>query len=166
MKCRREFSDKMPRGQINIILLYVSMYFETHKAKFKGWEARFQTVVCVYMYHTLPTKLCGSCCAPRNSVTVMCQCSNLSNNALSRDLVDTRTTHWQPLYLFEKFCNSYEHFCKIKVCVWLLINYRYILTAWSTNQLSTCHSPMTKEYSWQIINMSVMPFCHWPAACT
>ena len=25
---------------------------------------------------------------------------------------------------------------------------------------------MTKEYNWQIINMSVMPFCHWQAACT
>ena len=33
----------------------------------------------------------------------------------------------------------------------------------STNMLSTCRSPMTKEYNWQIINM---PFCHWLAACT
>ena len=39
-------------------------------------------------------------------------------------------------------------------------------TAWSFQVLSTCCSPMTKECNWQIINMSVMPFCHWLAACT
>ena len=36
----------------------------------------------------------------------------------------------------------------------------------STNMLSSCCSPMTKEYNWQIIHISVMPFCHWLAACT
>ena len=39
-------------------------------------------------------------------------------------------------------------------------------TAWSTNMLSTCRSPMTKEYNWQITSMSVMPFCYQRAACT
>ena len=39
-------------------------------------------------------------------------------------------------------------------------------TAWSTNLVSTSHSAMTKEHNWQIINMSVMPFCHWWTACT
>ena len=27
--------------------------------------------------------------------------------------------------------------------------------------LSKCRSPMTKEDNWLIINMSVMPYCHW-----
>ena len=37
---------------------------------------------------------------------------------------------------------------------------------WSTNLSSTCRPRMTKEYSWQIINMSDMPFCHWQAEWT
>ena len=39
-------------------------------------------------------------------------------------------------------------------------------TTCSTNMLSTCRSSVTKKYNWQIINISVMPFCHWLAACT
>ena len=39
-------------------------------------------------------------------------------------------------------------------------------TAWSTDLLCTCRLPMTKECNWLIINMSVMLFCHWLAACT
>ena len=38
-------------------------------------------------------------------------------------------------------------------------------TAWGSYLWSSCHPPMTKEYNWQIINMSVVPFCHWQAAC-
>ena len=41
-----------------------------------------------------------------------------------------------------------------------------ILTAWCLNLLSTYYSLIAKDYNWQIINMSVMPFCHLPAACT
>ena len=52
--------------------------------------------------------------------------------------------------------------CQYKSVLFLCI----MSTAWSTNMFSTCYSPMTKEYNWQIINMSVMPFCHWQAACT
>ena len=37
-------------------------------------------------------------------------------------------------------------------------NHVYNLTAWSTNMLGTCHSHMTKECNWKIINMSVIPF--------
>ena len=39
-------------------------------------------------------------------------------------------------------------------------------TTWSTDLVSTYPLPMTKEYNWQIINMSVMPFFHQQAACT
>ena len=41
-----------------------------------------------------------------------------------------------------------------------------ITIAWSTDLLSTCCPPKTKEHNWQIINMTVMPFCYGLAACT
>ena len=41
-----------------------------------------------------------------------------------------------------------------------------ILRAWSTNLLSICCSPTTKECNWQIISISVAPICPWQAACT
>ena len=44
--------------------------------------------------------------------------------------------------------------------------YNQQINCWSTNVLITCCSPMMKEYNCQTINMSVMPFCHWLAACT
>ena len=42
---------------------------------------------------------------------------------------------------------------------------RNISRTWSRNLLSTYHSAMTKECQWQILNMSLMPLCHWQAAC-
>ena len=42
-------------------------------------------------------------------------------------------------------------------------------TAWGTKVISACRSPTTKEYNWQIIIMSVLPFCYclaWQKAFT
>ena len=69
----------------------------------------------------------------------------------------------------------WEGWWGVKGWVWVCI--RYVLTGatmhahsttCSTNMLSSCRSPMTKEYNWQIhvINISVTPFCNWLAACT
>ena len=58
-----------------------------------------------------------------------------------------------------------QHACQscpiMMICILLIVPYPGVYsTAWSTNTLSSCCWPMTKEYrpNWQIINMSVMPF--------
>ena len=57
-------------------------------------------------------------------------------------------------------CNHYRLLYESRNVCW-----RY-LTTWSTNLISPCCTPKTKEHNWQIINMSVMPFCHGQAAYT
>ena len=47
----------------------------------------------------------------------------------------------------------------LHTCLWQWDS-NIILTAWSTNLLSTYCPPKTKEHNWLTIKMSVMPFCH------
>ena len=89
-----------------------------------------------------------------------------------------KTFYYNLLYMGQKLpikIVAWMTFCNPKFCKWQSLQLTYCNMAWKfqhinclkqvcTNLLSTCCSTKIQEPTWQIINMSVMSFCHGLAA--